>query len=115
MQRPLMLTFVSAIAFGFAAAAPASAQQDLRGPDQRIEYADLNLNNRAGQEAMLQRIEYAAGRACGQRVGTIPLYYRLEVERCVDQKMSQAVADVGHGGLSSLYYGRNPEIIVASR
>jgi UrcA family protein len=115
MKRSITLTLASALALSLAAVAPAFPQSDLEGPDQRVAYADLNLNNRAGQEAMLQRLEYAAGRACGERVGTIPLYFRIEIERCVDQKMSQAVADVGHGGLSALYYGRNPEIIVASR
>jgi UrcA family protein len=114
MQRPLMLAFVSAIAFGFAAAAPASAQ-DFVGPDQRVSYSDLNLDHRAGALAMLQRLERATARACGDRVGTIPLAFRVRIERCIDEKMSQAVAEVGHSGLSSLYYGRNPEIIVASR
>lgn len=113
MQRPLMFAFVSALAIGFSAAAPASAAT--HRVSERVSYADLNLNNRAGAEVMLARIERAAGHVCGQRNGTIPLAFRVRIERCMEEETADALADLGHAGVSALFYGRNPEVIIAAR
>jgi UrcA family protein len=112
MHRPLMLALASAIALGFAAAAPAAAAERAA---ERVSYADLNLNNRAGADAMLGRLERAAERVCGKRRGTIPLAFRVRLERCVNEEMADEVAELGHAGVTALYYGRNPEVIIAAR
>ena len=113
MQRRLMLVLASALAMGFAAAAPASAAQSRLA--ERISYADLNLDNRAGAEVMLARIERAVGRVCGQRTGTIPLAFRVRIERCMEEETADALADLGHAGVSALYYRRAPEVVIAAR
>jgi UrcA family protein len=112
MHRPLMLALASAIAFGFAAAAPASAAERAAV---RVSYADLNLDNRAGAEVMLRRLERAAEFVCGDRRGTIPLAVRIRVERCVNEEMADEVAELGHANVTALYYRRNPEVIIAAR
>jgi UrcA family protein len=114
MQRRLLLVLASALAIGFAAAAPASAATNDRLA-QRVSYADLNLDNRAGAEVMISRIERAVGRVCGRRNGTIPLSFRVRIERCMEEETADALADLGHSGVSALYYRRAPEVVIAAR
>ena len=114
MQRRLMLVLVSALAIGFSSVAPASAATHDRVA-QRVSYADLNLDNRAGAEVMIARIERAAGRVCGHRNGTIPLAFRVRIERCMEAETADALADLGHAGVSALYYDRAPEVVIAAR
>jgi UrcA family protein len=113
MQRPLMFAIASALVLGFAVA-PASAARFERTAE-RVSYADLNLENRAGAEAMIGRIQRAAENVCGDRRGAMPLAFRVRLDRCVEDETRDALADLGHSGVSALYYGRHPEIIVASR
>jgi UrcA family protein len=113
MQRRLMLVLASTLAIGFAAAAPASAATNRVA--ERVSYADLNLDNLAGAEVMLARIERATGRVCGQRNGTIPLAFRVRIERCMVEETADALADLGHAGVSALYYRRAPEVVIAAR
>jgi UrcA family protein len=111
MHRPLLLALASAIALGFAAAAPASAAPRA----DHLNYAALDLDDRAGAEALLRRIEQSAEDMCGDRMGPMPLAQRTAIRQCVRQKSERAVADVGHAGVTALFYDRNPQIIVASR
>jgi UrcA family protein len=112
-----MLALASALALGFAAAAPAAAEPYVtyEGASERVRYDDLNLNNNAGATAMLARIERAAGVVCGHSEGIVSLTWSYYVDRCVNAEMAEAVADLGNARVTSLYYGRHPEIIVASR
>jgi UrcA family protein len=103
----LMLALASALALGFAAAAPASAAN--------LSYAELNLDNRAGAEALLQRIETTAEDICGERAGPMPLAQRAAIRRCVQEKSERAVARVGHAGVAALFYDRNPRVVIAER
>lgn len=114
MHRPLMIAFASALAIGLAAASPASAATNDRLA-QRVSYADLNLDNRAGAEVMINRIERAVGRVCGRRNGTIPLSFRVRIGRCMEEETADALTDLGHAGVSALYYNRNPAVIIAAR
>lgn len=111
MQRPLMLALASAIALGFAAAAPASAAERALN----LNYAALDLDDNAGVDALLRRIEHSAENACGERAGPMPLSQRAAIQRCVRMKSEQAVSDVGNANLTARFYNRNPRIIVASR
>lgn len=113
MQRQLMFALASAIAFGFAAAAPASAASFDR--DQRVGYAELNLDQRAGAEVLLRRIEDAANAACGARGGPMPLSERRANRQCVRDRSDRAVARVGHAGVTALYYGRTPQVLISAR
>ncbi len=106
-----MLALASAIAFGFAAAAPAAAEERA----QHLTYAELDLDNGAGADALIRRIENAAGNMCGYRSGPMPLSQRFAAQQCVRAKTVQAVADVNHGGVTARFYNRDPSIIVASR
>lgn len=113
MKRPLMLALASALALGFAAATPASAADFERA--QTLSYAELDLDDRAGAEALLRRIEQSAENICGARAGPMPLAQRAAVRRCVHEKTERAVARVGHAGVAALFYDRNPRVIIAAR
>ena len=111
MPRSLMLALASAIAFGFAAAAPAAAEEYA----QRVTYAELDLNGSAGADVLLRRIENAAESMCGARFGLMPLNERIAIQRCVQEKSVKAVAEVNNGNVTARFYNRDPSIIVASR
>lgn len=113
MQRKLMLALAAAITFGFAAAAPASAANLDRA--KRITYVELDLGQRAGAEAMLQRIENAANAMCGEPAGNMPVVQRAAIRQCIRDRSDRAVAAVNHAGVSALYYGRNPEVLISAR
>ncbi len=113
MQRPLIFTIASAIALGFAGAAPAAAA-NYESAAQTVSYADLNLDNRAGAEVMLRRIERAAAVVCRDQSGTMSLAQRASIRQCLASKTQRAVAAVGHGGLTALYNNRNPQILIAA-
>jgi len=113
MQRPLMLALASAAAVAFMAVAPASAATLDRAKN--LSYAELDLDNRAGAEALLRRIEAAAEDMCGERAGPMPLAQRAAIRRCVREKEERAVAEVGHAGVSALFYNRSPRVIIAAR
>ena len=113
MQRSIMLALTSALAFGFASTAPTAAVAQERAV--HLNYAALDLNDRAGAQTLLRRIENTAADVCGDRAGPMPLAQRYAIERCTYEKSVQAVSDVNNGSVTALFYGRNPSIIVASR
>lgn len=113
MNRPLMFALASAIALGFAAAAPASAANLDRA--QNLNYAELNLDDRAGAEALLHRINASAEVMCGERAGYMPLAQRAAIQRCVRQKSERAVSEVNNANVTAIFYDRNPRVIVAAR
>ncbi len=111
MQRPFLLALASALAFGFAAAAPAAAAN----LDRPLSYDELDLNDRAGAEALLRRIEQSAEDICGERAGPMPLAQRAAIRRCVQDKSERAVARVGHAGVTSMFYNLNPRVDISTR
>ena len=112
MKRSPMIALASAIALSFAAVAPAAAAERAA---ERVGYADLNLESRAGAEAMLDRIQRAVERVCGKRSGKLALAFRMRIERCVNAEMADEVADLGNANVTALYYGHDPEVIIAAR
>lgn len=112
MKSSPMIALASAIALSFAAIAPAAAAERAA---ERVGYADLNLDNRAGAQAMLGRIQRAVEHVCGERRGTIPMALRARIERCVNAEMADEVADLGNANVSALYYGRDPRVTIAAR
>ena len=120
MPRTLMLALASAIAFGFAAGAPAAAEEFSQRViaeeySQRVTYAELDLNDSAGADVLLRRIEDAAESMCGARYGPMPLNEYVAIQSCVQEKSAKAVADVNNGNVTARFYRRDPSIIVASR
>lgn len=99
------LLFVAA-AFAFAAMAstPAAAEEDRFAT--RVSYADLNLNTRAGANAMLNRIEDAAFNGCEARSGRMTLRARAIQRSCVAGSTDRAVTYLGHPLVTAIHIER---------
>jgi UrcA family protein len=114
MKNSIKLALASAVAFGFMAAAPAAADEFER-ESQRIVYDDLNLDSQRGAYVMLGRIEYAAEVVCGDRAGPMTLAEHFAIQDCLESKMEGAVTEVNNANVTSLYYGRRPNITITGR
>ena len=98
------------IAFVVLAAAPitmlasvAPAHESADAPaHMTVSYADLNLNSDAGIAVLYKRLRHAARQVCGDMDPT-SLARGLETMKCINNAMSQAVAQVNSPLLTSLY------------
>jgi UrcA family protein len=113
MQRSIMGALAAA-AFSLGAMAPAAAGELQRAP-QRVAYADLDLNEQRGADAMLGRIEFAARNQCGDRAGQMTLAERNAIRRCMSSKIERGVEQVGNANLSALYSGRRAIVSIDGR
>lgn len=87
-----------------------SSRHDVRR--EVVTFGDLNLNNTAGADELLRRIDSAAGNVCGDRSGRRPLDEHRFAEGCKDVAEERAVYDVGHPLVIARFYGRTPDIII---
>lgn len=113
MKRPLMCVLAAA-AFSLSAMAPAAAAELQRAP-QRVAYADLDLNDQRGAEALLGRIEFAARAQCGDRHGQMTLAERNAIRRCMNAKVERGVEQINNVNLSALYSGRRGIVSVGGQ
>lgn len=103
-----LLLCAAAPAFAREAGAPSTIHLNQRV----VPYGDLNLDSRAGADAMLGRINSASRFVCGDRTGPRTMQENGSVHACVGQTMDNAVADLGHPNVSNRYYGNTPEVII---
>jgi UrcA family protein len=114
MKRTSTLVAAAALIFSAFAAAPASAA-GLESRSETVAYGDLDLNSEAGAQTMLRRIEHAARAACFDRSSPMPLTSRPAIRACRMTAMNNAVETLGAPMVTAMHYGRQPNIIVASR
>ena len=93
-MKTLALVFATLVTGCLAGTANATAPvSDLR--QQVVSYADLNLESKADATTLLSRITSAARSVCGVRnAGPMPIEFRVRLERCADQAIARAVADI---------------------
>jgi UrcA family protein len=84
-----------------ASVAPANESADAPA-HMTVSYADLNLDSDAGITALYMRLRHAARQVCGDW-DTTSLSRGLETTKCINNAMSQAVAQVNSPMLTSLY------------
>jgi UrcA family protein len=63
-------------------------------PSVVVEFYDLDLNKEADAQELLDRITYAARRACGPRPDASGLHYMDRWNDCVNDAMTHAIARV---------------------
>jgi UrcA family protein len=81
----------------------AQAEQSVDAPaHMAVSYADLNLNSDAGIAVLYKRLKYAARQVCGDG-DTTSLSRGQDTTQCINNAMSQAVAQVNSPMLTSLY------------
>ncbi len=98
---------VAALLGCVAAGQPALARAAAPDSDQvsiKVSYADLNLDSRAGAEALLRRVGQAAESVCGSRPSD-HLDDLMIYRACVRGVADRAVANLGHPLVSALNAG----------
>ena len=80
----------------------AQAEDKVYSQQRVVNFADLNLNNSDGVEALYQRIQDAAKRVCGWNGPVVPEWFRLS-KSCTDQAMAQAITAIGNPAVTSRY------------
>ena len=99
----LTLTLAALAFSGLTAVANA---QSLDVSTRQVSYADLNLSNRAGAEAMLNRIEAAAQQVCGGKPHNGEMQDMTRYRACVSAAEKKAVADLNAPMVTQLYAQR---------
>ena len=106
MKNRLLKTLVPTF-IAIAACMPAMAETHVQ---QKVNFADLNLDKAAGVETLYRRVKTAARRVCGantaqRRTGSIR---QLGTDRqCYELAMTKAIQQIDHPQLSALYAGHN--------
>lgn len=101
-QRAALLAF--AVLFGGATSTGVFARDTLEqsAPAITIHYSDLDLARPSGVQALYQRVSAAARQVCGpENIRDLTRY--AASQKCFDQAMNQAVADIGVPQLNALY------------
>jgi UrcA family protein len=66
-----------------------------------VSYADLNLNSKSGQAALLRRIKLAGRAVCSPE--PTAMSERKDYEACYDGAVSGALSDLGNSDVSAMY------------
>jgi UrcA family protein len=80
----------------------AQAQDKVYSAQRLVRFADLNLNDRDGVEALYRRIQGAAKVVCGWPGPVAPEWWRPSKE-CTNHAIAQAITAVGNPALTSRY------------
>jgi UrcA family protein len=106
MPRRIHTAFLSvAMLTAAAVGAPAFAQVIQESNSRVVAYGELDLDSRAGADALIRRIDNAADAVCGRHDGPRPAR-QAEVNRaCAHESRDVAVNDVNHPNVSARFYG----------
>src|SRR5687768_10573133 len=75
-------------------------------PSKTVSYADLNLNNSAGAEALYKRIKKAAYEVCQIPTGTHQIRIESEFKACKVDAVERAVQQVNLPTLTALHQSK---------
>lgn len=110
MSRPLHLAIASLAALAFAS--PALAQNETTQPQARVViYGDLNLNSRAGADALINRIDNAAEQVCGVNDGRTSVRQSQVNRACEHESTDNGVYDTNNPVVIATYEGSGYAII----
>jgi UrcA family protein len=103
LQRTLgAVTLSIAAASILTASAPANAQPQDDAIRVTVSYGDLNLARADGAKVLLQRIQAAADRACGEAPDVRLMSRRAFYDACRAHAVAAAVTDVGSPTLTAM-------------
>jgi UrcA family protein len=114
-NRIAVLTLAAALTF--AMAAPASAKTPAARYHASIAYADLNLDNTAGADAMIDRLRGAARETCGERSGPMTVAEHQRIRACSAAFVQRGVVRLENPAVAQRFIergGRLPAVTVAS-
>lgn len=84
-------------------ATPAHAADDSEQTHITVHFADLNLNTPADAHTLYVRLKGAARTACGDETEVVDLTQFRDIERCEQQAIETAVAQIDRPTLTALY------------
>jgi UrcA family protein len=84
-------------------ATPARAADDEDQSRITVRFADLDLNTRQGTHQVYMRLRGAATTACGDSTAFVDLNEMRDIERCEQQAIETAVAQINRPMLTALY------------
>ena len=102
---------VAALLLSALPARAAEAADDAQESHITVHFDDLDLNTAAGTHKLYTRLKGAARTACGDETEVVDLTEFRDIERCEQQAMSTAVAQIARPQLTALYdkyYPREP-------
>lgn len=102
MSRSALFALVSGLAIAFAAAAPAAAEEQRN----EIRYADLDLSNASGADALINRIRQNARVYCGDHAGPMMWSEYRYIESCRRETELQDLDAVGDSNVRARYQQR---------
>lgn len=102
-NRPILRSLVAASALSIGlAAGHALAEGRGEAPSVKVSYADLDLSDQAGAEALYHRIQSAARSVCG-RMDPRDLERFTLYRECYGETMDAALKQVDHKGLYAVH------------
>jgi UrcA family protein len=113
MSRFVKSAFL-ALAAMTAVTVPAAADPVMVTYSVKVTHGDLNLETEAGAATAMNRIEQAAGRACGKALSARQIKATKLHQECVAGATHQIVAAIDAPVLTALY-AREAPVAVASR
>jgi UrcA family protein len=104
-SRMALVSLALAAALGASgiAAAADGAKRELVGNQVVVNYADLNLDNMAGNKALYARLSRAAERVCGPEPQLQDLRAHSRYRQCHDDALEKAVDRIGTPELQALH------------
>ena len=104
-----MKTSLIALVLAFSSFSLVAQAQPVYGPQAwqlDVPYADLNLSNPVGAQAMLSRIKHAASHVCGGVPDMLDLRSWSQYRTCVHAAMDDAVSQLHAPLVTAMYTGR---------
>ena len=91
----------------FSLPAMANAGADLAGKEEKVNYADLNVEKEAGAKQLYRRLQQASKRVCGVESLTVIGSVRemSKARNCYRDSLDSAVAKVNSKALSKIHKG----------
>ena len=102
MSRSALFALATGLALAFAAAAPAQAEQQNR----EVRYADLDLSNTSGADALINRIRQNARVYCGEHAGPMMWSEYRYIATCRRETELQDLDAVGDPNVRTRYQQR---------
>lgn len=116
MIRTTLCALAAAMSIALTAA-PAAAEPAGERYHARISYADLDIGNVAGADALLDRFRRASSRACGRAMGKRSLGENTRRRECRSDFVEEAVIELASPVVAQRYRargGRLPTVAITT-
>ena len=105
LLKNLVATFV-VLSLGAPALVLANSSSHLEIDTVTVSYADLNLENEAGVQALYGRLQRASNKVCSAAsVQIAGLIQQLQVDQCYRETLAEAVESIDNSNLTRVHAG----------